>query len=107
MKSITLLRRRYAIHFVKKMRTYRCKECDTVIEPEGLCDSPDTKRKAITIIEFARGQRELEIWIHEMLHACCWYLGEEFVGQFARDVARVLWKRGWRRINDDQKTTSV
>ena len=40
---------------------------------------------------------ELEIWLHECGHAGDWRASEEHVSEWARDVARLLWRLGWRR----------
>ena len=39
----------------------------------------------------------LETVIHEALHACNWHASEEKVDVTARDVARFLWRLGYRR----------
>ena len=51
-------------------------------------------------IKIARNQDEprlLETQIHEGLHACLPDLDEAAVDATARDVARFLWRDGWRR----------
>ena len=40
---------------------------------------------------------ELEILIHEMLHACFWDLDEEVVSEVGRDLSKALWKMGYRK----------
>jgi len=42
------------------------------------------------------GERRLEVLIHEMLHACYWDLDEEAIDITARDIARVLFRLGYR-----------
>lgn len=39
----------------------------------------------------------LETIIHETLHACNWHASEELVETTARDIARFLWRLGYRR----------
>lgn len=41
-------------------------------------------------------QKRMETEIHEMLHACLWDTDEAAVTETARDIARVLWKIGYR-----------
>lgn len=38
----------------------------------------------------------LETIIHECLHACNWCVGEEKIEITARDIARFLWRLGYR-----------
>jgi hypothetical protein len=65
----------------------------------GDCDRPDTPRKRIRINTSIVNDDEqlLEVAIHEMLHAANWNLDEEFVFDYAKDAARVLYKLGFRR----------
>jgi len=65
-------------------------------ETGGECDSPDTNGKEIRIATDLKKQDELEIIIHELLHAADWAKDEEWVEVIADDIARVLWKLGWR-----------
>ena len=61
---------------------------------DGLCD-PNAKR--ITIQPQLSGERELDVLIHEMLHACHWDLAEESITETASDLARVLFRLGYRK----------
>ena len=65
-------------------------------ETGGECDSPDTNGKQIRIATDLKKQDELEVIIHELLHAADWSKDEEWVEVIADDIARVLWKLGWR-----------
>lgn len=62
----------------------------------GLCDFC---MKTITISTAKRVKDELELdtIIHECLHACQPDLAEETVEEVASDIARVLWRMGYRR----------
>lgn len=40
----------------------------------------------------------LETLIHEALHGCNWHAKEELVENTAKDVARLLWRLGYRKI---------
>ena len=62
----------------------------------GECDSPDTKKKEIRIRESLKGEDRLDTIIHEALHACLWELDDDFVDTIASDIARVLWRLGYR-----------
>ena len=65
-------------------------------ETGGECDSPDTNGKQIRIATDLQKQDELEVIIHELLHAADWSKDEEWVEVIADDIARILWKLGWR-----------
>lgn len=41
-------------------------------------------------------EEKLEIVLHECLHASGWHVDEAYVEEFAKDMARVLWKLGVR-----------
>jgi len=65
----------------------------------GLCDAPNTKHKTIHMAEGQSPLCELDTAIHEGLHACMWDLDEEAVADSARDLARFLWRLGYRRTD--------
>ena len=64
---------------------------------DGKCDPPTMPRKEIVIDERLTGERELDVIVHEMLHAAGWHLDHGYVTEFASDVARVLTKLGYQR----------
>ena len=68
-------------------------------ETGGECDSPDTNGKEIRIATDLKDQDKLEVIIHELLHAADWSKDEEWVEVIADDIARTLWKLGWK--NED------
>lgn len=72
----------------------------TNMRHRGLCDAPDTKNKKIRILAALRGEERLEVLIHEFLHAAGWHIDESFVTEFAADVARGLWKIGYRHKDE-------
>lgn len=65
-------------------------------EKYGDCQPPKTAAKEIRISAQVRGELLLDTLVHELLHAAGWNLSEEFVAEFASDVARVLWRLGLR-----------
>lgn len=67
----------------------------------GLCDSPNRKHPKIRVKKCLRGEERLEIYLHEMLHAAGWHIDEDFVTNFAADVARELWQLGYRRMEEE------
>ena len=66
----------------------------------GLCDYA---KRTITIstARKVRGELELDTTIHELIHACQPDLAEETVEEVASDIARVLWRLGYRRNGDE------
>lgn len=71
----------------------RCKLPDGT---DGLCEPPGRPGKRIKIRKDMGAKDELETLIHEMLHACYWDLDEKAVEEAARDIARALWRLGYR-----------
>jgi hypothetical protein len=61
---------------------------------DGLCNADERK---ITVQPSLSGERELDVLIHEMLHACHWDLAEESITETASDLARVLFRLGYRK----------
>ena len=59
----------------------------------GEC-SPDKKRICIPI----QGDtlHELDVIVHEALHACFYDMDEECIDEAATDIAKFLWRLGWR-----------
>ena len=68
----------------------------------GECDSPDTKGKEIRISTDLQREEELEVVIHELLHASDWSKDEECVEEIAQDISNVLMRLGWKK--DGTKT---
>ena len=85
----------------KRWRFLRCKpfkDDDT----HGNCDPPDWKNKAIRVDKTLRGEAELETILHEMLHTAAWdLLSEQWVTDAGRDLAKALWRIGYRK--EDRK----
>jgi len=69
----------------------------SVILERGDCDPPETKGKKIRIAKDLSPQEELEVVIHESLHAADWYKDEEWVEVVAKDISNLLWRIGWRK----------
>jgi hypothetical protein len=88
---VVVRRRRYRLRTVKprQMRFHNDK-------PFGECDSPSDANKEIRILYTLRGVQLLEVIIHELLHAALWDIDEEAISEAARDIARILWKLGFR-----------
>ena len=84
--QITLRGKRYTVEFPARVPG----------GVHGLCDSPKLKGRKILIKRSLIGQRRLEVIIHEALHACMWDIDEEAVDETAHDIARLLWRVGYR-----------
>ena len=63
----------------------------------GYCTDPKLTNRLIKIHKMLENDEELEILIHEMLHACFWDLDEEVVSEVGRDLSKALWKMGYRK----------
>lgn len=63
-------------------------------DKDGWCDA---SARQITVRASLQGERELDVLLHEMLHACLWDLDEEAIMQTASDCARVLTRLGYHR----------
>lgn len=63
---------------------------------DGSCCPPTARNKEIRIRKTLRGERLLEVIIHEVLHACFWDIDEDAIESAARDLARVLYRLGVR-----------
>lgn len=66
-------------------------------EDFGECDPPDSENPTIKI-DLRQGEKELlNSLIHEGLHAVKWNLHEKTVRKMADDLAKFLWRLGYRR----------
>jgi len=82
-----------------KSHTFRGKRYLIETGPiDGLCIPPDGKTDcAIYLTSSIQNKRRcLETILHEALHACSFDTGEQVVTETARDIARLLWRMGWR-----------
>lgn len=67
---------------------------------DGDCSNPTFPDRVIRYYVGLKGERRLDVLIHEMLHACFWDVREEGIEEAASDVARVLWRIGYRNEDD-------
>ena len=73
---------------------------------DGLCDPSIAKNKTILIDSRLSGQAQLETIIHEFLHACDqssigFVHSEEYVENVAHDMAKLLYKLKYRKVDSD------
>lgn len=88
---IDVLGRRYKVRHVSQLRD------------RGQCDPPDQRGKEIRIATWLPPQEHLEVAIHEFKHADDWRKYDEgYVARFAEDLARFLWRLGYRRGNQSK-----
>lgn len=64
----------------------------------GDCSHPPGRHPTIRIRSNLRSLRKLDAEIHELLHASRPELDEEAVDRTASEIARALWKIGWRCV---------
>ena len=56
----------------------------------GDCDPPVSKPRMVRIRGSYRGYEFLETLIHELTHLAGWHIAEDWVQQFATDLATVM-----------------
>ena len=59
----------------------------------GSCSDPEHAPRRIKVRSDLRGKRLLDTLIHELTHAANFHVSEEFVSEFASDVAHVLTRK--------------
>ena len=62
---------------------------------DGMCNTYKKERELHIFCDLAT-QKGLETAIHEALHACKWNATEKNVEITAKDIARFLWRLGYR-----------
>jgi hypothetical protein len=78
-----------------KTHTFCGKKYQLILEElDGVC-AVDGENWLIAVRDL-KTRVGLETLIHEMLHACDWSVAEEKVEQTAKDMARLLWRLGYR-----------
>lgn len=65
---------------------------------DGCCDDPRSINKSIRIRKSLKGRLELETIIHECSHAGHWDLAEEAIQEMSFDLARILYRLGYRKV---------
>lgn len=64
---------------------------------DGHCDHPDEPGRKIVVHSGLKDLKELEILTHEMLHAAFWDIDEDVIDGVGTDIAKVLWRLGYRK----------
>ena len=73
---------------------------ELVTLPRGRDGDCHVQPRQIRIRKSLKGQHKLDVIIHEILHAADWDKTEEWVDSTASDIARVLWRLGYREGTD-------
>jgi len=68
---------------------------------KGECDAPTVKNKEIRIKKDLPEPEQLEVTVHELLHAVFWQGDEEWVERSGVEISAALWKLGWRRVGEE------
>lgn len=78
-------------------KRYRVRHCNR-LGNRGDCDPPNTPAKEIRIANGLSAFEHLEVSIHEFKHADDFHKFDEgYVTRFSKDLARFLWRLGYRR----------
>ncbi len=86
-----ILGRRWRIEFVDRLPD----------NDRGLCTDPEAPKRTILIRSNMDEEEELDTIIHEAIHASAWVVFDEvFVTQLAEDIARLLYRLGWRKQDE-------
>jgi beta-lactamase regulating signal transducer with metallopeptidase domain len=73
---------------LKKLGRYKIKGSKV----RGLCDPPTVAPRKILVDSRLKGKERVEVILHECLHLAGWHLDEDFISQFAFEVAELLEK---------------
>lgn len=64
------------------------------------CSSPEEPNRQIRIRQVLRGKQKLETILHEALHAQWPEDSEDTIAQHGKELANLLWKLGYRKVED-------
>ncbi len=83
-------------------RRYRIKHVppSKIKDEYGWCDGPERKCKTIAIDNSLEELQQLDTYIHEAFHASNWDIDEAAVEQTATDIAKFLWRLGYRKVDN-------
>jgi hypothetical protein len=72
---------------------------------DGECDHPATPGKEIRISTRLSEEDTLETIVHEVLHAADFDKSEEWADDVGRNLARLLWRLGYRKTGVENDPT--
>lgn len=102
-KSFIMNGVRWALRFSAHKYYYDFKAySDPEKSDEPLDGYIDHATKKIWVSTETQGVDRLETIIHEATHAACPWMREWLVLSFSKDMARLLWRLGYRNVNEDQ-----
>jgi len=88
------------MHHTFRSRRYRIIKINPrAKDRKGQCDEPKLKGKTIEI-PIGDSLADLDVQIHEAIHASFWELDEESVTIAGMNISKFLWRLGWRRMKD-------
>src|SRR5688572_540621 len=90
----TFLGKRWRFSFVPASRLGKDDKGKEIL---GSCDEPTGRSKQIRVRKGLNEKEELEVLIHEALHACDWHKDEDWVHRSGHDIAEFIYAQGWRR----------
>ena len=68
----------------------------------GICSSPEDKPRFVKVDSRISGECELNTLLHELLHCAAFdVFDEDFVDETATGIARLLWRLGYRKTEQD------
>ncbi len=82
-----------------KSHTFRGKKFDVtfVDEVDGMCVRRENRRGEVLLWSGRPPKVFMEAAIHEALHAMNWAIPEAVIDERARELARWLWRLGYRK----------
>jgi len=64
---------------------------------DGITDQEDDDQSWLFILRSLNTKAGMETAVHEALHACNWKATEDDVALTSKDIARFLWRLGYRK----------
>lgn len=93
------------MHVIVDGKRYKLRFADLRhTENKGDVDPPNAVDKEIRLDRSLRGEELLEILIHECLHIYDWKKDESYVDKEAKELARIIWRMGYRRTESEKKS---
>ena len=86
---VTIMGKRYRLLLVAPSKMPR--------DASGTCNAPHDTSKTIKIENGLPEQDSLRVAIHEIWHAADWHKDEAYIDRASTDMARILWRLGWRK----------
>lgn len=65
---------------------------------DGSCSNPELPKRKILIDKTLKDRRLLAVLLHEFMHGLLFMLDEETVENGSTDMAKILWKLGYRKV---------